>query len=300
MNMKVKSTIQYLLLTAMLAVLLQACYNKKNSEGNIFHYNEFSGIPTLDPAFAKSQATMWPAHQLFNTLVEIDDSLHIIPSLAKSWDISADRATYTFHLRTDVLFHNDAAFADGKGKRLTADDIVYSFNRIVDKQLASPGSWIFNRKVDTLEPFKAIDDSTFQLKLLRPYNPILGIISMQYCSIVPKEAVEKYGADFRRHPVGTGPFQFVAWEEGQALVLKNNENYFEKDSAGNRLPYLDGVKISFYDSKATEFLLFRQKELDFLNDIEASFKDEVLTKRGTLRKNWEGKIELQEIGRAHV
>ena len=293
MNMKVKNTIQYLLLTAMLAVLLQACYNKKNSEGNIFHYNEFSGIPTLDPAFAKSQATMWPAHQLFNTLVEIDDSLHIIPSLAKSWDISADRATYTFHLRTDVLFHNDAAFAGGKGKRLTADDIVYSFNRIVDKQLASPGSWIFNRKVDTLEPFKAIDDSTFQLKLLRPYNPILGIISMQYCSIVAKEAVEKYEADFRRHPVGTGPFQFVAWEEGQALVLKRNENYFEKDDAGNRLPYLDGVKISFYDSKATEFLLFRQKELDFLNDIEASFKDEVLTKRGTLRKNWEGKIELQ-------
>jgi peptide/nickel transport system substrate-binding protein len=123
--------------------------------------------------------------------------------------------------------------------------------------------------------------------------PVLGIISMQYCSIVAKEAVEKYGTDFRRHPVGTGPFQFVAWEEGQALVLKKNLTYFEKDSAGNRLPYADGVNVSFYDSKATEFLLFRQKQLEFINDIEASFKDEVLTKKGTLRKDWDGKIELK-------
>ena len=108
-----------------------------------------------------------------------------------------------------------------------------------------------------------------------------------------KGSSRKIWERFRRHPVGTGPFQFVAWEEGQALILKKNANYFEKDSAGNRLPYLDGIKVSFYDSKATEFLLFRQKQLEFINDIDASFKDEILTKRGTLRKEWEGKIELQ-------
>ncbi|MEQ1678679.1 MAG: ABC transporter substrate-binding protein, partial [Chitinophagaceae bacterium] len=228
----------------------------------------------------------------FNTLVEIDSNLHIVPSLAKSWDISADRTMYTFHLRTDVLFHNDEAFEGNIGRRMTAADVKYSLSRIISKEVASPGSWIFNRKVDSIQPFTVIDDSTFQVKLLRPYNPILGILSMQYCSVVAKEAVEKYGTDFRRHPVGTGPFQFVAWEEGQALVLKKNEHYFEKDTAGNRLPYLDGIKVSFYDSKATEFLLFRQKELEFINDIEASFKDEVLTKKGTLRQNWQGKIIL--------
>lgn len=293
MNMNVKSITRYLLFSIGILVVFTACYNKESNEANIFHYNEFNGISSLDPAFAKSQSTMWSAHQLYNTLVEIDGKLNIIPSLAKSWDISEDRTIYTFHLHPDVFFHDDDAFPNGKGRKLTANDVVYSFNRILDKQVASPGSWIFNRKVDTLQPFVAIDDSTFQVKLLRPYNPILGIISMQYCSIVAKEAVEKYGTDFRRHPVGTGPFQFVTWEEGQALVLKKNQQYFEKDSAGNRLPYVDGVKVSFYDSKATEFLLFRQKQLEFINDIEASFKDEVLTKRGTLRKNWEGKIELQ-------
>lgn len=288
--MKVK-TIHLILGALMLCAA--SCYNPSPSGNNIFHYNEFSGIPTLDPAFAKSQATMWPAHQLFNTLVEIDDSLHIKPSVAASWDISEDKKVYTFYLRNDVFFHNDPAFKDNKGRRLTAYDVKYSYERILDNTVASPGAWIFYGKVDTTEPFLVIDDTTFQLRLLQPYHPILGILSMQYCSIVPKEAIEKYGTDFRRHPVGTGPFQFVDWVEGQSLILKKNGNYFEKDSLGNRLPYLDGIKISFYDSKATEFLLFRQKQLDFINDIDASFKDEVLTKTGELRRKWEGKIVLQ-------
>jgi len=85
----------------------------------------------------------------------------------------------------------------------------------------------------------------------------------------------------------------VAWEEGQALIMKKHPKYFETDESGKRLPYLDGIKVSFYDSKATEFLLLRQGKLEFTNDIDASFKDEVLTKRGGLRKEWEGKIQLQ-------
>jgi len=236
---------------------------------------------------------MWAVHQLYNTLVEVDQDLNIAPSLAKRWEISKDRLTYTFYLRNDVFFHDDQAFSNGKGRQLTARDVVYSLNRIMDKKTASPGAWIFNTKVDSIEGFKAINDTVFQLKLVRPYMPILGILSMQYCSVVPMEAVVKYGPDFRRHPVGTGPFAFVAWEEGQALILKKNKNYFEKDSAGHRLPYLEGIKISFYDSKATEFLLFRQGQLDFINDMESSFKDEVLTKTGELRKNWTGKIVFQ-------
>ena len=172
---------------------------------------------------------MWAIHQLYNTLVEVDQGLNIVPSLAKSWEISDDRLTYTFHLRNDVFFHDDEAFANGKGRRLIAGDVEYSLERIIDKQTASPGAWIFNRKVDSVNGFKAIDDSTFQLKLVRPYIPILGILSMQYCSIVPKEAIEKYGTGFRRHPVGTGPFSFVAWDEGQALIFKKNKSYFERD-----------------------------------------------------------------------
>ncbi|HMU46105.1 MAG TPA: ABC transporter substrate-binding protein [Chitinophagaceae bacterium] len=290
--MKVKSIKQFCPVF-LFSFLVISCYNSQKSDKKIFHYNEYSGITSLDPAFAKSQATMWPAHQLFNTLVEIDSNLNLVPSLAKSWDVSDDRTEYVFHLRNDVFFHDDDAFPASKGRKLTAKDVVFSLGRIIDGKVASPGSWIFNGKVANQRPFAAIDDTTFKLKLLKPYNPILGILSMQYCSVVPHEAIEKYGSDFRRHPVGTGPFQFGAWEEGQALILKRNPNYFEKDANGNRLPYLDGIKVSFYDSRATEFLLFRQKQIDFINDIESSFKDEVLTKKGTLRKEWENKIVLK-------
>ena len=287
-----KRTVHLVLITIFL-LSFSSCKQHKRDK-NIFHYNEQSGIATLDPAFAKNQSIIWAVHQIYNTLIQTDDSLHLIPSLAKSWDISPDNLTFTFHLRDDVFFQDNDAFPNGKGRKMKADDVVYSFNRIIDRNTASSGAWIFNSKVDSIHPFTAIDDTTFQLKLVAPFHPILGILSMQYCSIIPKEVVQKYGKDFRRHPCGTGPFQFVAWEEGQALILKKNPNYFEKDSAGNRLPYLDGIKVSFFENKATEFLEFQQGRLDFINDIDASFKDEVITKEGQLRKEWKGKIILEK------
>jgi len=275
-------------------ISIASCRSHQHPDKKIFHYNEQTGIASLDPAFAKNQSIMWAVHQLYNTLVEVDENMQLKPSLAKNWEISADNLSLIFHLRTDIFFHDDAAFENNKGRQLTANDVVYSFKRIADRNTASPGAWIFNNRVDSIQPFISLNDSTFQLKLLRPFQPILGILSMQYCSIVPKEAVEKYGSNYRSHPVGTGPFAFVAWEEGQALVLKKNEHYFEKDSNGYPLPYLDGIKVSFFDSKATEFLEFQQNRLDFINDIEASFKDEILTKTGNLKKQWEGKLLLQK------
>ncbi len=275
------------------SLLFAACSSGSRNK-NIFHYNESTGIATLDPAFAKNQSIIWAVHQIYNTLIETDDHLNMKPSLAKSWDVTAERLTYTFHLRNDVFFHDNAVFPGGKGRRMTAYDVEYSFKRIMDKSTASSGAWIFNNRVSGEDAFRAIDDSTFLLKLATPFNPILGLLSMQYCSVVPKEVVEKFGKDFRSHPCGTGPFQFKAWEEGQALILTRNKAYFETDANGHRLPYLDGIKVSFYDSKATEFLLFRQGLLDFENEIDASLIDEVLTKKGELRKEWKGKILLSK------
>jgi oligopeptide transport system substrate-binding protein len=294
-----------------LGLLLSTCRSPVPGSGKkIFYYNESDGIASLDPAFAKNKSIMWAVHQLYNTLVETDNHLHIVPALASSWDISADRSTWTFHLRTDVFFHDDPVFPDGKGRRLTAADVVYSFSRLIDPHTASSGAWIFHGRIDTSSapgaaalpagaaalpagaPFTALDDSTFRLRLSRPFNPILGLLSMEYCSIVPREAVEKYGKDFRSHPCGTGPFRFRSWEEGQDLILLKNDHYFEKDSAGHPLPYLDAVKITFNEEKAAEFLLFRQGQLDFINEIDPSFKDEVLNKRGQLKPDWQGKIIL--------
>jgi oligopeptide transport system substrate-binding protein len=270
------------------------CKNENVKDKNIFSYNEATGIATLDPAFAKNQSIMWVVHQIYNTLVEVDSNLNIVPSLAKSWEISADNLTYTFHLRTNVFFQNNAAFKDGVGRKMIAADVAYSFERLMDTKVASSGAWIFNDRVLKQKGFITINDSTFQIKLIRPFHPILGILSMQYCSVVPHEVVEKYGNDFRRNPCGTGPFQLKYWYENEAMVLEKNKNYWEHDSTGKQLPYLDAVKISFFDNKATEFLQFRQGQLSFINDIDPSFKDEVLTKKGELRSEWKDKIILQK------
>ncbi len=281
-------------------IMFSNCKNNVTSNKKVFRYNEQTGIQSLDPAFAKNQSNMWAIHQLYNTLVEVDTALQIKPSLAYKWQISADRKTILFYLKQNIFFHNNDAFTNGKGRMLTAYDVAYSLQRILDKKVASPGAWIFNGRVDSIAPFTALNDSVFQLKLQQPFQPILGILTMQYCSIVPKEVVEKYGKDFRSHPCGTGPFALEQWEEGMALTMVKNERYFETDNEGKNLPYLDAIKISFYDSKATEFLLFRQGKLDFMNDIDASFKDEILTKQGNLRPQWKDKLQLNKSAYLNV
>lgn len=274
--------------------LTWACQSRKKEDKQVFYYNQPEGIGTLDPAFAKNQPIMWATHQLYNSLMEVNQDLQVVPALAKSYTISADKLTYTFIIRSDVFFHDHPAFPNGRGRKMNAADIVYSLGRILDPLTASPGAWIFNGRVDSLQPFTALGDTIFQLKLKKPFPPILGILSMQYCSVLPYEVVEKLGKDFGRHPCGTGPFSFKAWEEGQALIFMRNDKYFEKDSAGNALPYLDAVKISFLDNKAGEFLEFQQGRLDFMNDIDANFKDEILSRNGELKAEWKGKILLQK------
>ncbi|MGH2642555.1 MAG: ABC transporter substrate-binding protein [Chitinophagaceae bacterium] len=274
--------------------LFFSCYQKTPSDKQVFRMNMAEGLETTDPAFAKNQNIIWVVHMIYNTLIRTDSDLHIIPSLAKSWTVSKDGLVYTFHLRTDVYFQDNPVFPGGKGRKMTAQDVVYSFRRIMNPATASSGAWIFNGKVNPDTGFVALNDSTFQLNLIKPFHPILGILTMPYCSVVPHEAVEKWGKDFRRHPCGTGPFEYKYWDEGQAMILLKNPHYWEFDSTGHRLPYLDAVKITFIASKATEFLLFVQNELDFMKDLDVSYKDEILTKSGKLQKDFEGKVILMK------
>lgn len=260
----------------------------------VFRYNQIDGIETLDPAFAKSLAIMWGTHFLYNTLLEVDSGLNIVPSLASSWESSDDGLEYIFHLRTDVYFQDNDAFPEGKGRKMTASDVVYSFERLVNPKEATAGAWVFNGRVAAQNPFQAKDDSTFVLRLKEPFRPLPQILTMQYCAIVPKEVVEKWGKDFRNHPCGTGPFQFHYWDEGNILVFYKNEHYWEKDENGQSLPYLDAIQVSFHDTRAMEFLLFKQKKLDFMYKIDPSMKDVIMTRKGVLRPEFEGSMDLRK------
>jgi peptide/nickel transport system substrate-binding protein len=173
---------------------------------------------------------------------------------------------------------------------------MYSFNRIVSSEVASPGAWIFqkvNRNDLGEYAFFALNDSVFQIVLTEPFPPFLGILAMKYASVVPQEVVMQYGKDFRKFPVGTGPFQFQLWEEGIKLVLRKNENYFETDENNEKLPYLDAVSISFIIDKQVAFMEFMKGNLDLISGIEACYKDALLTKEGTLHEEFADKITLQ-------
>ena len=194
----------------------------QTSRKTVFNINLDEGLSSLDPAFSRNQNAIWMNNELYNGLVQIDDSLKTRPCIAKSWEISPDGTLYTFHLRNDVCFHDDPLFPNGKGRKAVAADFVYSFTRLIDPKVASSGSWIFSDKVAGTQSFTALNDSTFSIQLKQPFPPMLSLLSSAYCSVVPHEVVNFYGKDFRSHPIGTGPFKFKYWKEGEVLVLLKN------------------------------------------------------------------------------
>ncbi|HXU28572.1 MAG TPA: ABC transporter substrate-binding protein, partial [Bacteroidia bacterium] len=141
--------------------------------------------------------------------------------------------------------------------------------------------------------FESINDSTFVIYLKENFSPFLGILTMKYFSVVPQEIVNNYKEDFRKNPVGTGPFSFKMWEEGTQLTLVKNPNYFEKDANNNALPYLDAVSISFIKDKETSFMQFMKGDLDMISGMDAFNPSEVLDDKGKLKPFYKKKFVLQ-------
>ena len=280
---------KYLVLLIMSSLSLISCQKNvdKATYLKIFRYNEHANISSLDPIFARTQSNIWAVNQLFNGLVQLDDSLHIQPDIAKNWVISDDGKTYIFTIRNDVFFHKNQCFrTENNTRKVTAYDFMYSFNRLKDDKLASPGRWI----LQNVKHFSARNDSIFLFQLKENSPAFLGLLTTKYASVVPNEAINFYGDDFRKNPVGTGAFRFQFWEENTKLVLQKNPLYYEKDEKNQSLPYLDGISITFLSEKQSEFLQFVQGNLDFINAVDASYKDEILTSHGTLQPKYKDKI----------
>lgn len=284
-----KSIISYISVIC-IALTFASCGkdSEQTNDSLVFRYNESSNITSLDPAFSKVQSNIWACNHIYNGLLQLDDSLNIKPDIAKSWAISPDAMTYTFTLRNDIYFQKHILFGKDSTRTVKATDFEYSLNRLRDEKVASPGGWVLQNVAN----FKAKNDSTFEIKLLKPFPAFLGLMTMKYASVVPKEVVEHYGSDFRSHPVGTGPFQFKLWEENVKLVLRKNPLYFEKDAKGNNLPYLEAVAITFLPDKQSGFLQFIQGKLDFTSGLDPSYKDEILTQIGHLQPKYKNDVNL--------
>ncbi len=267
----------------LLGVLLNGCKSsRENLDKTVFYYNESGSVKSLDPAFSNDLESMWIINQLFDGLVGLDSNLIPQPLIARSWDISNDQKTYQFHLRNNVWFHNYA----GNQRRVMASDFVFSFERIINSELASPGKWIFDACIKA-QPFVAINDSTLEIKLEKPQGSFLQLLSTVFANVVLPEAVSASAENFRTQPIGSGPFEFKYWEPDVAMVLHRNDEYWMRDSEGQSLPYLDAVKIDFVKDVYAEFQGLKSGQYDFMSGLDANFIDELLSPDGQLLGNQE-------------
>lgn len=287
-----------LLVFASVFACFVSCNHGKSEDDTrtYFSYNEMAGISSLDPAVASNLENIWAVNQLFNGLVQMDDSLNVKPCIAKKWFISDDGLTYTFYINNNVYFHDSKVFEGGKGRKVVAKDFVFSFNRLFDARVSSAMTLLNN--IDRTEKtnykgFAAPNDTTVVICLKEPFSAFLSVLTMKYFSVLPYEAVDYYGQDFRRNPVGTGPFKYKLWEEGTKLILTKNENYFEYDGA-NRLPYLDAVSISFVKDRETAFMELLNDKYDMLSGADAFNINEVLDKNGELKAFYGEKFNMQK------
>ncbi|TMV92967.1 ABC transporter substrate-binding protein [Thioclava sp. BHET1] len=194
----------------------------------------------FDPAPYTSGTTFdASSHPVYDQLVEFKPgTTEVEPGLAKSWDISDDGLTYTFHLRPGVKFHSVQGFTPTRD--FNADDVVFSFDRQADKnntyyQYAPGVSYEYYNAMDLpkiLKSVEKVDDMTVKFTLNEPNAPFLADLAMDFASIMSKEYTDKLAsegkeAELNNVPVGTGPFEFVAYQKDAVIRYKANPDYFK-------------------------------------------------------------------------
>jgi oligopeptide transport system substrate-binding protein len=221
-------------------------------------------LATLDPAIGYDWSN-WPVEKMvFDGLLDYNEGTTIEPRLAASMPtISKDGRSYTFNLRRGVLFQN--------GRELTADDVAYTINRVLDPKTKSPGQSFFFSiagsqdvaagKAATASGIKVLSKYAIRFTLTQPDTTFLNVMAMNFAYIVPKEVVAKEGAGFGHAPVGTGPFILKQWTSGQKIVFVRNPHYFYEG-----LPYLDGVTLLIGLAPEVALLRLESGQLDMLAD----------------------------------
>lgn len=213
--------------------------------GGVFRLKSFTDTFRTDFDPIRQESSIFISEQIYDGLVRLDKNLSIVPCLAEYWEISPDGKKHTFYLRMGVKFHH--------GRELSAEDVKFSLERILDKKTNSPYYQFFlprivgakefrEGKTKDVAGFKVIDKYSFEIHWTRPFVSALYLMSMHFCKILPRELVIGQGRRFFLKPSGTGPFKFDYWLRTSQLDivgvrLKRNEEYF-----GGR-PYLGAVEF---------------------------------------------------------
>ena len=212
---------------------------RETAAGGVYRRPLGQDPATLDPARISDIYSRSVSQQIFDGLVQFDQTLTISPALARFWKASRDGLTWTFTLRKGVKFHH--------GREVTAEDVVYSFTRILDPKTKSGAADAFtvikgaqefrDGKVKQVAGLSAVDRYTVQVVLSEATIPFVSILAVGHAKVVPREIVEQQGEAFGTHPIGTGPFRFVRWERGREIVLAANPDYFDGPPNLSRIVY---------------------------------------------------------------
>jgi len=266
----------FLKLLLILVLILFSCKSDhQNSDlhpfkmGGTLKISCLGSLETLDPQKIMFGTDWKIASLVYEGLIEFNSiSSGIEKRLVESWDKFEGGKRYVFKLRDDVFFHSDPCFPDGKGRKLVASDVYYTFLRIASKETRCPNFYLFAGRIEGIDAFNQgatdnisgitiLDSTHIQFRLTRPFSSFLKTLATPAAYIIPKEAVDYYGEKIAHHPVGTGPFRLNKWKQLEYLAVIKNTNYWQSDEQGVKLPYLDGVKINLISNpviRISEFL----------------------------------------------
>jgi peptide/nickel transport system substrate-binding protein len=258
---------------------------QKPRTGGTIKIGSFSNIDTLDAHNTTSIVACSIHNNIYNGLLKITSpdgkSVDFKPDLAREWEIQGDRV-HVFRLHKGVTFHN--------GDPCTAADVKWNLERVKDKAQSPIHAW----KLELLEAIETPDPQTVKLHFTKPY-PFLRVAftgsTGRAATILSPRAVKEKGKTYGRNPVGTGPFKFLEWKEGDHILLEKNPSYWETDAAGGKLPYLDKVMIKIIVEPSTLVAALKTGEVDLINYASPQFvgelrKDPNLTALSAVGGNW--------------
>jgi peptide/nickel transport system substrate-binding protein len=241
---------------------------QKPKYGGTIKIGSFQNIDTLDPHQTTFITACAIHNNIYNGLLKITSpdgkGVEFKPELAREWEIQGDRV-HVFRLQKGVTFHD--------GQPCTAAEVKASLERVKDKAQSPIHAW----KLELLEHIETPDSHTVKLHFAKPY-PFLRVAltgsTGRAGTIVSVKAAKEKGKAFGRNPVGTGPFKFVEWKEGDYILLEKNPSYWESDG-GNKLPYLDKVLIKFIIEPSTLVAAVKTGEVDGINSVSPQFVSEL-------------------------
>ncbi len=269
-------------LTTFLLVLLLSGCGRGSPEYPDYLRLRLKDEPTsLDPARIVDVPGGALSAKIYDGLVRFNGEGKIVPDLASRWKISPDGRTYRFYLRPRVRFHN--------GRKVSAADVIYSFQRLLDPRVNSPRSWLleavrgaakFSRgETKGVAGLRSKGDGAVEIELDHPSSLFLDFLAMPNAGVVPREEVEKWGRSFSDHPCGTGPFRLGEWKHNNRIVLAANPDYF-----GGR-PGLAGIFYRVIPEDMTATVEFEQGNLDLLAVPRAEFR------KYTTRSPWKERVK---------